>query len=452
MSTIFDLFEVTSIAANTTYSTANGNLLGVVDGLSGTSLSDGEFDVGDMVQIGGVSYRIDVIREPASNGSFLLGDGTTRTFSPGSEANLSAVFLTISRQGEIRHFIIPNDSYGNLNVQSITIGAITNVGGSDAAIISTFNNDINIVCFTGGTLIEGEGGAQVPVEALAKGDLVMTADHGPRPIRMDRKAPDHGVGTGAAARTASGAHRGRGSGHPCAAKNHQPVAATSGSGAIPHRRAHVCRTRVTRDLHVLDQIDDLSIGFHPAIRHAHGQAAGLEGLGEIDGVAQKLAVGADHAGQLDLAHAQRIAAPLPAAPAQVETGQLPQPVKAKTAGHDRVAGKVAGKEPQVRVNVEFGHDMALAVFAAVSEISVMRSIISMGGSGSWALPGPNSSPRAHFRSRHLTQPLPLVRAPLSIGLRRLARPGPCHAAASGALLLKSRARAPYIAQQTGGRR
>ena len=182
MATIFDLFEVTSIAANTTYSTAKGNLLGVVDGLSGTSLSDGEFDVGDMVQIGGVSYRIDFIREPASNGSFLLGDGTTRTFSPGSEANLSAVFLTISRPGEIRHFIIPNDSHGNLNVQSITIGAITNVGGSDAAIISTFNNDINIVCFTGGTLIEGEGGAQVPVENLAKGDLVMTADHGPRPI------------------------------------------------------------------------------------------------------------------------------------------------------------------------------------------------------------------------------------------------------------------------------
>lgn len=183
MSTIFDLFEVTSIAANTTYSTANGNLLGFVDGLSGTSLSDGEFDVGDMVQIGGVSYRIDFIREPDSNGSFLLGDGTTRTFSPGSEANLSAVFLTMSRQGEIRHFVIPNDSYGNLNVQSITIGAITDVGGSDAAIISTFNNDINIVCFTGGTLIEGEGGALVPVAALTKGDLVMTADHGPRPIR-----------------------------------------------------------------------------------------------------------------------------------------------------------------------------------------------------------------------------------------------------------------------------
>ena len=32
-----------------------------------------------------------------------------------------------------------------------------------------------------------------------------------------------------------------------------------------------------------------------------------------------------------------------------------------------------------------------------AEMSVIRSIISIGGSGNWALPGPNSSPRAHFR-------------------------------------------------------
>lgn len=178
MSTIFDLFEVSSITANTTYSTVNGNLLRIVDGLSGTSLNDGEFDIGDMVSIGGVSYRIDFVREPNSNGTFLLGDGTTRTFAPGSESNLSVVFLTVSRPGEIRHFIIPNDSYGNFNVQSITTGAIGNAAGSDAAIISTVNNATRIVCFTGGTLIEGIGGAQVPIEALQRGDKVMTADHG----------------------------------------------------------------------------------------------------------------------------------------------------------------------------------------------------------------------------------------------------------------------------------
>jgi hypothetical protein len=67
-----------------------------------------------------------------------------------------------------------------------------------------------------------------------------------------------------------------------------------------------------------------------------------------------------------LAHAQRIAPPLPAAPAEVETRELPQPVKAKAAGHDRVAGKVALEEPQVRRDVELGHHMPLAMRAAIT--------------------------------------------------------------------------------------
>ncbi|WP_170533424.1 Hint domain-containing protein [Ruegeria atlantica] len=38
------------------------------------------------------------------------------------------------------------------------------------------------VCFTAGTLIETPGGAQL-IEALSVGDRVLTADHGPQPIR-----------------------------------------------------------------------------------------------------------------------------------------------------------------------------------------------------------------------------------------------------------------------------
>ncbi|MDT4870370.1 hypothetical protein FQZ97_1054460 [compost metagenome] len=40
---------------------------------------------------------------------------------------------------------------------------------------------------------------------------------------------------------------------------------------------------------------------------------------------------------------------------------------------------------------------------ASPEISVMRSIISMGGSGSWAFPGPNSSPRAQASKSSLSK-------------------------------------------------
>ena len=119
------------------------------------------------------------------------------------------------------------------------------------------------------------------------------------------------------------------------------------------------------NFHIGDLINQLSIRLNPAIGDTHGQAAGGQGLGEVDMIAQQFAVRADHAGQLHFAHAKRIAAPQPAAPAKVKAGQLPQPVKAKTAGHDRVAGKMASKEPKVGRYVKLGHDMAFAKCAAV---------------------------------------------------------------------------------------
>lgn len=183
MASIYDLLEVTIISANTTYSEENGNLLGVVDGASGTELDDGEFDEGDLISIGGTTYTIDLIQEPSSSGSLLLGDGSTRSFGPQNEDNLDVMFLTVSNGGTTRYFILPNDSYGDLTVQSVTTGGITDVAGNDAAVIGTTDDEVNVVCFAAGTMIAvAEGGAR-PIETLAPGDLVLTADHGPRPVR-----------------------------------------------------------------------------------------------------------------------------------------------------------------------------------------------------------------------------------------------------------------------------
>lgn len=182
MATIFDLFEVTDISENTTYSKAAGNLLGVVDNVSSAALDDGEFDAGDDILIGGVPYNIDLIQEPSSSGRFTLGNGTDRSFDPGSESNLSVVFLTVSNGADVRYFIIPNDSYGDMNVQAIRTGSLNNVAGSDAAIISTADNNINVVCFAEGTMITTPGG-DVAVEAIRVGDLALTRDNGPQPVR-----------------------------------------------------------------------------------------------------------------------------------------------------------------------------------------------------------------------------------------------------------------------------
>ncbi|MGH1331122.1 MAG: Hint domain-containing protein [Paracoccaceae bacterium] len=183
MATVHDFIEVTNISENTTYSTANGNLLGVVDNVTSSDLNDGEFDLGDTVDIGGVTYTINQIQEPSNAGSFGLGDGSTESFNSGSELNLDVVFLTVSNGGDVRHFIIPNDSYGDMNVQSITTGNLNDVLASDAKVISTGDNQISVVCFTRGTLIEVAGKQQVPIEELSQGDWVMTADHGMKEIK-----------------------------------------------------------------------------------------------------------------------------------------------------------------------------------------------------------------------------------------------------------------------------
>lgn len=182
MATIFDLFEVTDISADTTYSIAEGNLLGVVDNVTSTALDDGEFDIGDNILIGGVSYNIGQIQEPSSSGRFTLGDGTNLSFNPASESDLSAVFLTVSNGGDVRYFIIPNDIYGDMNVAEIRTGSLNDVAGSDAATISTTDNNVNVVCFVSGTLIETPKG-DVAVENINIGDSVVTHANGHQIVR-----------------------------------------------------------------------------------------------------------------------------------------------------------------------------------------------------------------------------------------------------------------------------
>src|SRR4051812_45592996 len=73
----------------------------------------------------------------------------------------------------------------------------------------------------------------------------------------------------------------------------------------------------------------------------------------------------DHAAELYLADTQRPAAARSLHPAEEEAQKLPQPVQPQAARHHRITLEVAGEEPEVRLDVEFGHDLALAVAAAL---------------------------------------------------------------------------------------
>ncbi|HKL55694.1 MAG: Hint domain-containing protein [Roseovarius sp.] len=183
MATIFDLIEVTNISSNTTYSVANGNLLGVVEAAVSSEFDDGEFDEGDVFTLDGQSYQIDEIEEPSSNGQFITGDGSVLTFSPQSESNLDVIFLTVSNGGGTRYFIIPSDGYGDLNITQIQTGGLNGVGGSDAALVSTTDNQVNIVCFCAGTMIRLGNGSEIRVEDLKPGNQVATVDRGVQTVR-----------------------------------------------------------------------------------------------------------------------------------------------------------------------------------------------------------------------------------------------------------------------------
>src|SRR5581483_2279144 len=121
------------------------------------------------------------------------------------------------------------------------------------------------------------------------------------------------------------------------------------------------------DAQVGGRVDDLTIGLHDAVGNRQLELAQDHPL-EIDDVLQRLGRRQDHAGELHLAHAQGPAAPRGAEPAEEEARQLPQPVEAQTPGHDGIALEVTGPYPvegRVAGNLELGHDLALAMGAAV---------------------------------------------------------------------------------------
>src|SRR5690606_4257132 len=84
--------------------------------------------------------------------------------------------------------------------------------------------------------------------------------------------------------------------------------------------------------------------------------AHADAVGDFFGGRQHLAT------EFHFAAAQCPATPRVAAPAEEKTNQLPHRIKAQTTRHYRIAFKMAGKEPQRRINIQFGDDFTFTVF------------------------------------------------------------------------------------------
>src|SRR5882762_7667014 len=117
------------------------------------------------------------------------------------------------------------------------------------------------------------------------------------------------------------------------------------------------------DPHVERLVYRVAVGMYEAVSDAQHQPAQDHAL-EMHVVRELLDGRNDHAGELDLAHADRAPAARRLHPAEEEPQQLPHRVKAKAARHHRVALEMAGEEPEIGLHVELGHDLALAIFPA----------------------------------------------------------------------------------------
>lgn len=163
-----------------------GLVLGVYGGLQQVAVTevdvdddgviyDDEFATGDFLSYdtgaGAVSVNLD--SSSLYNAEILLGDGSTMSVP---------VLVIQAANGDVFISEFPGNPLDNLAIQSIELVSLNT---SDATGINRGASNVQntrSVCYSAGTLIAVPDGA-VPVETLRSGDLVLTHDHGPQPVR-----------------------------------------------------------------------------------------------------------------------------------------------------------------------------------------------------------------------------------------------------------------------------
>src|SRR5215471_2115031 len=148
-----------------------------------------------------------------------------------------------------------------------------------------------------------------------------------------------------------------------------PASLTISSRYAPRRiselgvRLH-CRILAEQsDLEVEGAVDHRAIRGHPAVGDAKHELRTHHPL-HVDSV-HDLLDGRKHLSRkFEFAQAERAALTVSAEPTEEKPDQLPERVEAQASGHHRIAFEVAGEEPKVGLDVEFGPHQAFSVLAA----------------------------------------------------------------------------------------
>lgn len=147
-------------------------------------ISDDENGTGDYLSYdtGSGVTTTDLDSSSLYNATILLGDGSTMSVR---------VLVIQAANGDVFISEFPAEPLDGLAIQSISLLSLNT---SDAMGINAGASDVqnaSVVCYAVGTMIDTPDGPRA-VETLTRGDLVITLDHGPQPIRWTRSA-DHSL-------------------------------------------------------------------------------------------------------------------------------------------------------------------------------------------------------------------------------------------------------------------
>ncbi|MGZ3216013.1 Hint domain-containing protein [Paracoccus sp. T5] len=167
---LHDLIELSGVASNTTYSAANGTILGVIDNSTYTGdndntatsiveLNDTDYN-GGILTIGGVAYKIHLVTPASTSQPVTLTDGSGAIRNvTGDDYRTNIAFIRavpLSGTGATRYFAALDDSVGDINIASLQTRTLDfDPSGHDVKINLTTNN--NITSDGGDLLIGGDG-------------------------------------------------------------------------------------------------------------------------------------------------------------------------------------------------------------------------------------------------------------------------------------------------------
>lgn len=193
-------------------------LVGKTFGAANDKLFDEEVTV-TTINKGGIGTALDQ-NNSASNDqmSYDLGSGTvTTTFDAGAQYNGTITYtdgstwtgtVVLAQDTLGNTFLVPQISAGAAQtalvaqpIQSLTINSV--VGSNYSGLGMNRQATDFVACFTGGTRILTPGGER-RIDDLRSGDLVITHDRGPQPLRWIGRAVTRGQGNHAPISFASG--------------------------------------------------------------------------------------------------------------------------------------------------------------------------------------------------------------------------------------------------------